>query len=75
MNACNAGGASVSFMVKDSIMMRVDPDYFMKKIIEKMDMDANFFCQITKKIQEKNQKSDPEEYTVEDLKRALFGHN
>ena len=75
VDSCNLEGVSVSFMVKDAIMMRIDPDYLMKKIIEKMDMDANFFSQITKKIQEKTQKSESMEWTMEDLKKALSGHN
>ena len=72
VDACNIEGVSVSLMVKEAIMMRVDPNYLMNRIIEKMDVNPEFVSQVTNKIKEKTGKTEESrEYTVEDLRIAL----
>ena len=72
MDACNIEGVSVSFLVKDAIMMRVDPNYLTRRLVEKMDANPEFLSEISKKIKERTSKTvKPKEYTVEDLRRAL----
>jgi len=72
MDACNIEGVSVSFLVKDAIMMRVDPNYLTRRLVEKMDVNPEFLSDIKNKIKEKEGKSvEPKEYTVEDLRRVI----
>ena len=72
MDACNAEGVSVSFMLKDAILMRVDPNYLTRRIIEMMDVNPQFLSEVSSKIKEKTSKSvESQEYTVEDLRQAL----
>ena len=72
MDACNIEGVSVSFLVKDAILMRVDPNYLMNRIIEKMDVNPEFVSQVTNKIKEKTGKTEEsKEWTIEDLRIAL----
>ncbi|OLB92452.1 MAG: hypothetical protein AUH25_00650 [Thaumarchaeota archaeon 13_1_40CM_38_12] len=76
MDACNIEGVSVSFLVKDAILMRVDPNYLTRKLVEKMDANPQFLSEISKKIKEKESKTvEPKEYTVEELRKVLgLGH-
>jgi len=72
MDVCNIEGVAVSFLVKDAIMMRVDPNYLTRRLVEKMDANPEFLSEISKKIKERTSKTvKPKEYTVEDLRRAL----
>ena len=72
MDACNIEGVSVSFLVKDAIMMRVDPNYLTRKLVEKMDANPEFLSEISKKIKERTSKTvEPKEYTVEELRKVL----
>ncbi|OLD32607.1 MAG: hypothetical protein AUI61_02535 [Thaumarchaeota archaeon 13_1_40CM_2_39_13_2] len=72
MDACNIEGVSVSFLVKDAIMMKVDPNYLMNRIVEKMDVNPEFLSQVRNKIKEKTRKTlEAKEYTVDDLRIAL----
>jgi len=69
VESCNREGVSVSFMVKDSIMMRIDPDYLMNRFIEMMDGNPEFFTQVSDKIKEKNKERS--ELTLEQLAKEL----
>ena len=72
MDACNIEGVSVSFLVKDAIMMRVDPNYLTRRLVEKMDANPQFLSEVSKKIKEKEGKTvEPKEFSVEDLRVAL----
>ena len=73
MDACNVEGVSVSFLVKDAVMMRVDPNYLTRRLVEKMDANPEFLSDIKNKIKEKERKSvvEPKEYTVEELRKVL----
>ena len=72
MDACNIEGVSVSFLVKDTILMRVDPNYLTRRLVEKMDANPQFLSEISKKIKEKERKTvQPKEYTVEELRKIL----
>ena len=76
MDACNIEGVSVSFLVKDAIMMRVDPNYLTRRLVEKMDANPEFLSEISNKIKEKEGKTvELKEYTIEDLRKVLgLGH-
>jgi len=57
MDTCNIEDVSVSFMVKDAIMMRVDSNYLTNSIIEKMNGNPEFLSEVTNKIKEKTRKT------------------
>ena len=72
LDTCNQEGLTPSALIKESIMMRIDPDYFLTRMLEMMDASPDVFTQVTEKIQQKtNENKQVREWNIDDLKKAL----
>ncbi|HJU14648.1 MAG TPA: hypothetical protein VJ792_09360 [Candidatus Nitrosotalea sp.] len=73
IEACNNDGVTPSAFIRDSIMLRLDPEFLMKRIIERMNADVEWFDRLAGEVNERQfeQRKKSGKLTLADLYRRL----